>query len=287
MEESPAIARKQNRPQETGGCTAGTLNVMARIRLDQMLVKRALVHSRSRGRDAIERGLVLVDGMIARKAGVMVGDDAVIELPDDVGHYVSRGALKLIAGLDHFAIDPDGLICLDVGASTGGFCQVLLERGAAKIYGVDVGRAQLHDSLQSQTRLVSLEGVDARALDRSIILEPVDLIVCDVSFISLAKALPVPLSLAAYGARLVALIKPQFEVGRAGLGKGGIVRDDAERLRAVNRIRDWLAADCGWRVVDVIPSPITGGAGNVEYLIGAVNERISKCQGQRMIGKIK
>ncbi len=249
---------------------------MARIRLDQMLVKRALVRSRSSGRDAIERGLVRVNGMIARKAGILVADDALIELPDDVGHYVSRGALKLIAGLDHFAIDPGGLTCLDVGASTGGFSQVLLERGAQKVYGVDVGRAQLHDSLRAEPRLVSLEGVDARSLDRTIILEPIDLIVSDVSFISLTKALPVPLSLAAESAHLIALIKPQFEVGRDGLGKGGIVRDEALRDGAVSKIRGWLSKACGWHIMDVIPSPITGGAGNMEYLIAAVNEQASR-----------
>jgi 23S rRNA (cytidine1920-2'-O)/16S rRNA (cytidine1409-2'-O)-methyltransferase len=180
--------------------------------------------------------------------------------------------LKLIAALDYFRFPVAGVVALDVGASTGGFTEVLLARGAARVYAVDVGHGQLHARVASDARVVSLEGRDARQLDDMLVSEPVGAIVADVSFISLMKALPVPLTFARAGAWLVALIKPQFEAGRAAVGKRGIVRDPAARQRAVALVRFWVAAQPGWRVLDVIPSPIAGGSGNEEFLLGAVRD---------------
>ena len=246
---------------------------MPRARLDQLLLARGLVPSRARARDLILRGKVRVDGRIAAKAGQLVTDKAQIELPNDELHLVSRGALKLAAALEAFGFDPRGLVCLDVGASTGGFSQILLERGAAKVYAVDVGHGQLNQHLARDPRLINMEGVDARRLDPALIGENIDMIVCDVSFIGLSKALPAAPDLARRGAMLVALIKPQFEVGSGGLGKGGIVRDEALLNGAVHKLRDWLQDERGWRIVDLIRSPIKGGSGNREFLIGAVNDR--------------
>ncbi len=186
------------------------------------------------------------------------------------GDHVSRGALKLMAALEHFRFSALGVVALDVGASTGGFTQVLLERGAARVFAVDVGHGQLHARLAEDPRVVSLERCDARSLDRTRIPEPVGAIVADVSFISLTKALPAALALAAEPAWLVALVKPQFEAGRAAVGRGGIVRDAAARARAVALVQDWVAAQAGWQVAGVIPSPIAGGSGNEEFLLGAV-----------------
>ena len=170
-----------------------------------------------------------------------------------------------------FQLSPDGQFALDVGASTGGFTEVLLTRGAAKVYAVDVGRDQLHALLRTDPRVVSLEAADARHIDQTMVPDAVSAITADVSFISLTQALPAALVRAAPGAWLAALVKPQFEAGRAAVGKGGLVRDDADRQRAIGRVRDFLEAE-GWRVLGVIESPITGGSGNVEYLIGARHE---------------
>jgi 23S rRNA (cytidine1920-2'-O)/16S rRNA (cytidine1409-2'-O)-methyltransferase len=215
------------------------------------------------------RGQVLVDGAMASKPAQTIAAGAALALTDGAGRYVSRGAEKLLAGLDAFGFDPRDRVALDVGASTGGFTEVLLTRGAAKVYAVDVGRGQLHARLGRDARVVSLETTDARALSQAIIPEPIDVIVSDVSFISLTKALPAALQLATPTAWLIALIKPQFEVGPGHVGKGGIVRDDAMRARAVADIETWLTAGMGWTVAGVVPSPITGGDGNQEYLIGA------------------
>jgi 23S rRNA (cytidine1920-2'-O)/16S rRNA (cytidine1409-2'-O)-methyltransferase len=166
-----------------------------------------------------------------------------------------------------------GVVALDIGASTGGFTEVLLARGAARVYAVDVGHGQLHPRLAGDARVVSLERRDARSLDSSLIPEPAGAVVADVSFISLTKALPAPLALTHPGSWLVALIKPQFEAGPAAVGKRGIVRDPAARARAVELVRGWVARQPGWRVLDVIPSPIAGGSGNEEFLLGAVRER--------------
>lgn len=239
-------------------------------RLDQALVTRGLAATRSRARDLILRGQVLVGGRAVAKAGTLVSDDAEITVSPGAGaEAVSRGGLKLAAALDAFGLDPAGRTALDVGASTGGFTEALLARGATRVYAVDVGRGQLHPRLAADPRVVSLEETDSRSLDTALVPEPVGVIVADVSFISLDKALPPALALAAPGAFLVALVKPQFEAGREGVDKGGIVRDAAVRDAAVARVRDWVAGLPGWRVVGVIPSPIPGGSGNREFLLGA------------------
>ena len=211
----------------------------------------------------------MVDGELCTKAGAEVDESEVVTLREAGAPTVSRGGAKLTAALASFEFDPSGLIALDVGASTGGFTEVLLKRGAKKVYAVDVGHGQLHASLRDDPRVVSFEGCDARLLTRTLIPEPVAAIVADVSFISLTKALSPALALAKPGAWLVALIKPQFEVGRGGVGKGGIVREAAARQQAVDTVTAWLSAQSGWRIAGVVPSPIKGGSGNEEYLLGA------------------
>ncbi len=243
---------------------------MARIRLDELLVKRGLVASRSRGADAIRRGVVTVDGKTAAKPGQAVAADAQIEIDDPASDYVSRAALKLNSALEHFSFDPSGRNCLDIGSSTGGFTQVLLERGAAHVTAVDVGREQLAAALRDDPRVTAFEGTDARSLTRDLVPEEITGVVADVSFISLTKALPAALGLAAPDCWLVTLIKPQFEVAPKQIGKGGIVRDEAARDHAVKNIREWLESQPEWDVTGVVPSPITGGDGNTEYLLGAV-----------------
>ncbi len=238
-------------------------------RLDLALVTRGLVSSRARARDLIKRGLVLIDGVAVTKAGAPVSAEERIEIVGDDAHYVSRAARKLISALDSFHLDPAGRVALDVGASTGGFSQVLLERGASRVYAVDVGRAQLHESLAADMRVISLEQRDARSLQPADIPEAVGAITVDVSFISLRLVLPHVMNFAAPGAWLVALIKPQFEVGREHIGKGGIVTEAAARDRAVCAIRELVDAQPGWRTRDPVPSPLTGQSGNQEYLLGA------------------
>jgi len=240
-----------------------------RNRLDIVLVERGLAPSRSRARDLIKGGKVLVDGEVCMKVGAEVDEDEALSLREAGPVAVSRAGVKLASALASFEFDPAGLVALDVGASTGGFTEVLLTRGAAKVYAVDVGHGQLHASLRDNPRVVSFEGCDARALTRALIPEPVAAIVADVSFISLTKALLPALGLATPGAWLVALIKPQFEVGRGGVGKGGIVREAAARQQAVDSVTAWISAQDGWRIAGVVPSPIKGGSGNEEYLLGA------------------
>jgi len=239
-----------------------------RVRLDEILVRRGLAPSRARARDAILRGHVTVAGRNVAKAGAPVAEDAEIAVDDPGLGWVSRAALKLIAGLDAFDIDPAGRICLDIGASTGGFTQVLLSRGAVRVYAVDVGHDQLDPKVAGDARVVAFEGLNARDLTREHVPEPVGLIVSDVSFVPLKLALDRALELAAPGAELVALVKPQFEVGRKALGKGGIVRDPDAARAAATAVADWLEAR-GWAVLGVIDSPITGGGGNREFLLGA------------------
>jgi 23S rRNA (cytidine1920-2'-O)/16S rRNA (cytidine1409-2'-O)-methyltransferase len=239
------------------------------MRLDVALVERGLAPTRSRARDLIRSGLVRVGADVCTKAGAEVAPTADLSLDGDAARAVSRGGQKLVAALDAFAFDPEGSVALDVGASTGGFTQVLLERGARKVYAVDVGHGQLHASLAADPRVVSLEGFDARKLTRNVVAEPVGIITADVSFISLAKALGPALELAAPGCMLVALVKPQFEVGPDRVGKGGIVRDETARADALQSVGAWIAAQPGWRMAGSIESPIKGGSGNVEYLIGA------------------
>jgi 23S rRNA (cytidine1920-2'-O)/16S rRNA (cytidine1409-2'-O)-methyltransferase len=241
-----------------------------RKRLDLALVERGLVPSRSRAQDLIKDGKVLVDHKVCTKTSAEVDLHQSLALDPDAPRGVSRGGVKLAAALKDFGFDPRGRIALDLGASTGGFTEVLLEGGAEKVYAVDVGHDQLHPRLRGDKRVVSLENCDARQLSRAIVPELVAAIVADMSFISLTKALTPALALAAPGAWLVALIKPQFEVGRERIGKGGIVRDAGARQASVDAVTNWLAAIPGWRVVNVIPSPIKGGSGNEEFLLGAV-----------------
>jgi len=244
---------------------------MSRTRADTLLVSRGVFESRAKAQAAIAAGLVVADGATVRKASEAIPETAAIEAR--APHpWVSRGGLKLEAGLDAFGIDPSGLSCLDVGASTGGFTDVLLARGAARVAAIDVGRDQLHPRLRADPRVLSREGCDARALDLAALPFPVDLIVSDVSFVSLTIALAPVLDQARAGTRLVALIKPQFEAGRAALDRHGVVRDAAVRERVGADIAAWVAAR-GWRVLGRAPSPITGGDGNHEELIGAVRER--------------
>ena len=239
------------------------------MRLDQMLVERGLVASRARARDLINRGFVTIDGLVCDKPSQGVTAAALIELMDHAPKFVSRGAEKLRAALDHFKFDPADCTCLDIGASTGGFTEVLLQRGAHKIYAVDVGHGQLHATLRLNARIVVLDKQDARTLTRELVVEPVQAFVADVSFISLTKAIGPALALCDKGAWLVALIKPQFELEPAAIGKGGIVRDADARLRAKHNVEAWIAAQPSWDVVGIIPSPILGGSGNEEFLIGA------------------
>ena len=246
-------------------------NPPERDRLDQILVRRGFYDSRSRARDAIARGAVLVDGKPVAKPGMMVAESADIGLSDPARAYVSRGALKLIAGLDAFGFDPSGRVALDVGASTGGFTQVLLERGADHVIAVDVGHGQLHASLASDPRVTNLEGLNARELTRTHLGgHAIGAIVSDVSFISLKLALPPALDLAAPGAFAVLLVKPQFEAGRAAIGKGGLLRDPAQGPIIAADLAAWLDGQPGWRAVGPVPSPIEGQDGNHEFLIGGV-----------------
>lgn len=241
-------------------------------RLDQLLVERGLAENRTRAQALILAGLVYSDTRRLDKAGQQLPDETPLTIKGREHPWVSRGGVKLDHGLHHFAIDPRGKICLDVGASTGGFTDVLLAGGAARVYAVDVGWGQLAWKLRRDDRVVVLERTNARDLTPELIPEAVDLIASDVSFISLEKALPASLDLAAPGALLVALIKPQFEAGRQAVGKGGVVRDPEVRRRVCERIAAWLAAQPGWCVLGVEESPITGPEGNVEHLIAARKE---------------
>jgi 23S rRNA (cytidine1920-2'-O)/16S rRNA (cytidine1409-2'-O)-methyltransferase len=242
-----------------------------KLRLDQLLVDRGAFPSRARAQGAIRAGLVRVGGVRVEKPSASFAEDCTIEIDGDVHDYVSRGALKLERALRTYEIDPAGKTCLDLGASPGGFTEVLLRGGAAKIFAVDVGSGQLHPRIFGDPRVVNLEKTHAQDLTAALIPDPIDVIVCDVSFISLKKALPFAMALAAPAARLVALIKPQFEVGRSRLGKGGIVKDGyANTYGVCEDISAWLAEQPGWRPLGFMDSPIDGGDGNKEFLIGAI-----------------
>ena len=242
---------------------------MAKIRADQLLVERGLAESRSRAQALIMAGLVFMGERKLAKSGEMLSPDAALDVRGKDHPWVSRGGLKLDHGLTHFGLDVTGAVAMDVGSSTGGFTDVLLTRGAQKVYAVDVGTNQLAWKLRQDPRVVVLEQLNARALTTANIPEPVDIIVCDASFISLAKVLDVPLGFARDGAHLVALVKPQFEAGRAEVGKGGVVRDPVVHERVCAEAAGWVQGK-GWRVLGVTPSPITGPEGNVEFLLGAV-----------------
>jgi 23S rRNA (cytidine1920-2'-O)/16S rRNA (cytidine1409-2'-O)-methyltransferase len=253
---------------ETTAFKSETPSTMSKIRADLVLVDRGLFDSRAKARAAIEAGGVRVAGQVLKKPSELIEPDAPIEAV--AAHpYVGRGALKLEHALNHWPIRVKGRRVIDVGASTGGFTEVCLIRGAARVYAVDVGQGQLHPRLASDGRVVNLERTDARNLDRALIDGPITLVVCDASFIGLAKVLPAALDLAEAGADLIALIKPQFEAGPDLVGKGGIVRDEATRQATAQAVEQWLG-QIGWTVRDRIESPITGGDGNVEYLVWAV-----------------
>jgi len=238
-------------------------------RLDVLLVERGLAESRARAQALVMAGVVFSGERRLDKPGLPVPADLAVEVRGRDHPWVSRGGVKLAHALERFAIDPNGLVCLDVGASTGGFTDVLLTHGAARVYAVDVGQGQLAWKLRTDPRVIVLEGTNARRLTASEVPDPVALVVCDASFIGLETVLPAPLALAAPGARLVALIKPQFEVGRARVGKGGVVRDPALHAEVCERIAGWLAAQPGWRVLGVVESPLRGPDGNVEFLLAA------------------
>jgi 23S rRNA (cytidine1920-2'-O)/16S rRNA (cytidine1409-2'-O)-methyltransferase len=242
------------------------MTISSRRRADRLLVERGLFESRTKARAAIEAGLVRADDAIVRKASEEIAIDAALRA-EPAHPYVSRAGVKLAAALDHFGFDPKGRTCLDVGASTGGFTQVLLERGAARVYAVDVGRSQLHATLRERPEVACFEATDIRTLSPAQLREPPRLIVVDVSFISLKLVLPGALALAQAPAQLVALIKPQFEAGRGALKKG-IVRDAWVHAAVCEDIAAFVAS-LGWPVVGIIPSPITGGNGNAEFLLGA------------------
>ncbi len=233
---------------------------------------RGLSATRARAADAIRRGTVHVAGERITKPGQRVPVDADIRMEDPAAGYVSRAALKLLAALEAFPLQVDGRVSVDIGASTGGFTQVLLERGAARVHAVDVGHGQLAEVLRQDPRVVCLEGLNARNLTEAHIPEPPDVIVSDVSFISLTIALPPVLALARPGAQLRALVKPQFEAGPEHVGKGGIVRDERAHREVLERIRKWLESE-GWQVDGIIPSPITGSDGNREYLLAAGKQK--------------
>ncbi|MCB1519606.1 MAG: TlyA family RNA methyltransferase [Hyphomicrobiaceae bacterium] len=240
-----------------------------RLRLDQLLLARGLVQSRARAADLIKRGAVVVDGALGSKPGQLVRDGADVAIEPAANAHVARSGAKLVAALRHFGLSPAGLAALDVGASTGGFTQVLLEAGARHVYAVDVGHGQLHADVRSDPRVTNLEGLDARALTPADVPEPIGAIVADVSFIGLARALPVPLTLAAPACWLVALVKPQFEAGRGAADKRGVIRDAETREQAVVAVEQWLQS-VGWRSLGHIPSPLPGKEGNIEYLVGSL-----------------
>mgnify|MGYP001196743152 CR=1 FL=1 len=238
------------------------------MRADLYLLERGVFETRTQAQAAIAAGRVRIGGVVIAKPSQKVQPGAEIEA--QAAHpYVGRAALKLVAGLDQFGIDPAGRTCLDVGSSTGGFTEVLLERGAAHVFAVDVGRDQLHSKLRNDPRVTVLEGTDARQLTTAEIAEPPELIVCDASFIGLAKVIERPLSLAAPKAEAVLLFKPQFEVGRAYIGKGGVVKDDLAVQASLERFRIWVGDRTDFSITGVADSPISGGDGNREFLIAA------------------
>jgi 23S rRNA (cytidine1920-2'-O)/16S rRNA (cytidine1409-2'-O)-methyltransferase len=240
----------------------------SKIRIDQLLVERGLADSRTRAQALIMAGLVLLRDKRIDKPGQQIAQDAEVVVKGQDNPWVSRGGVKLAHALAEFSIDAAGAVAIDVGSSTGGFTDVLLTGGAAKVYAVDSGTNQLAWKLRQDPRVVVLEQTSARILTNSHIAEAIDLVVCDASFISLSKVLERPLSFARAGAQLVALIKPQFEAGKAEVGKGGVVRDEAVHARVCAEVRDWLEG-IGWPVKGLTESPITGPKGNVEFLIWA------------------
>lgn len=240
---------------------------MSRERADKVLVSRGLFESRARARAAIEAGLAFADGVQIKDAATLIASNAALEA--QAPHpWVSRGGVKLAFALGHFGISPQGRVCLDVGASTGGFCDVLMQGGAAKIFAVDVGAGQLHPGVAGSNRVVNLEKTDARSLTSETITEAPSLITADLSFIGLEKALGPALALAAPDAILITLVKPQFQLGPERLGKGGVVKDETAAADALAMVSQWLKSQ-GWRVTATADSPILGGDGNKEALLCA------------------
>ncbi|MBA2935759.1 TlyA family RNA methyltransferase [Sphingomonas sp. CGMCC 1.13654] len=245
------------------------------IRADQLLADRGLAESRTRAQALILAGLVYTGDRKVEKAGQALPPDAPLEVKGKDHPWVSRGGLKLDHALAHFGWNVDGAIAIDVGSSTGGFTDVLLTRGAAKVYAVDVGHGQLAWKLREDPRVVVLERTNARHLTAEQIIDPIDIVVCDASFIALSKVLPAALELAKPGARLAALIKPQFEAGKGEVGKGGVVRDPVVHQRVCDDVVAWLDS-IGWGVIGVTTSPITGPEGNIEFLVAAMRQSIDK-----------
>jgi 23S rRNA (cytidine1920-2'-O)/16S rRNA (cytidine1409-2'-O)-methyltransferase len=243
--------------------------VGTKVRADQLLVEQGLAESRAKAQALILAGQVFTGAKRIEKPGIPLPAETELTLTGRDHPWVSRGGLKLVHALDHFEIDVTGLVALDIGASTGGFTDVLLTRGAARIHAVDVGHGQLAWKLRRDVRVVVHEGMNARYLTRGEVPEPVDMVTCDASFIGLATVLPAPLALAAERAQLVALIKPQFEAGPKEVGKGGVVRDPAIHEAVCARITAWVEDQPGWRVIGIVESPITGPAGNKEFLLYA------------------
>ncbi len=241
---------------------------MPKQRADQLLVDRALAESRTRAQALILAGLVFSADRRIDKPGQQLLHDAPLDVRGRDHPWVSRGGVKLAHGLDHFGWDVTDAVAVDVGSSTGGFTDVLLTRGAARVYAVDSGTNQLAWKLRQDARVIVLEQLSARLLSHAHIPEPIDLIVCDASFIGLAKVLDVPLTFAKPSARLLALIKPQFEAGRDEVGKGGVVRDPEVHGRVCDEVAGWIETQ-GWRVESLVQSPITGPEGNIEFLIAA------------------
>lgn len=245
---------------------------MAKARADKLLVERGLVETRAKAQALIMAGKVFTADRRIAKAGDLLAEDAPLEVKGQDHPWVSRGGLKLAHALAHFALDPKGAVAIDVGASTGGFTDVLLTNGAAKIYAVDVGHGQLAWKLRNDPRVVVLERTNARRLSTNEIPEPVDWVVCDASFIGLETVLPAALSLTRPSAIAVALIKPQFEVGPDRVGKGGVVRDPALHQEVCDRIHSWFDRQLGWSVLGIVESPVLGPEGNKEFLIAAVRK---------------
>ncbi|MGI8931346.1 MAG: TlyA family RNA methyltransferase [Sphingomicrobium sp.] len=245
--------------------------MVSKIRADQLLVARGLAESRTRAQALILAGNVFAGDRRVAKAGDLIAEAAELTVKGRDHPWVSRGGVKLDHGLTHFGFDVGGAVALDVGSSTGGFTDVLLNRGAARVYAIDVGTNQLAWKLRCDERVIVHEQTNARDLDATIISEPVDIIVCDASFISLAKVLAAALDLAGPGGKLVALVKPQFEAGREEVGKGGVVRDADVHQRVCDAAVAWVESR-GWRVCGVERSPITGPEGNVEFLLGAIKQ---------------
>ena len=237
-------------------------------RLDQLLVALDLFASRSRARDAIQRGTVKVDGKVVTKPSLVFSAEHEFTIDDPAQDYVSRAALKLVAGLDHFGLNPEGHDCLDVGASTGGFTEVLLKRGAAHVTSIDVGHGQFHPRLADDPRVTNIEGLNARYLEHEDIdNRPIDFIVSDVSFISLKLALAPALDMAEPGSHCLLLVKPQFEAGREAISKAGLLKEPETAPLVAAELERWLVEEMGWESLGLIPSPIAGGDGNEEFLL--------------------